>query len=72
MVAIRLMLKCSHCDYEELEMLPGEHAEPMVYCPYCREAAPLRELQESATQQTQRFLDEGLPAVKINKKRYFG
>ena len=71
MVAIRLTLQCAQCNYDDLEMLPGEHEEPMVYCPYCRETAPLRTLQESASEQTQRFFDKGLEAVKVNKKRVF-
>jgi len=71
MVAVQLMLKCSHCDYEELEMLPGDQDEPTVYCPYCRETAPLKLLQDSAVQQAERFNEKGLEAVKINKKRMF-
>lgn len=72
MVTIRWWLHCEQCDNEDLEYLPGDHEERIVFCPRCGLQKPLRELQDKAQAETKRFMDEGLKAVRINKHMMFG
>ena len=71
MVAVKLYVRCAHCDSEDLEMSPVSGEEDLVMCTYCQAKIPMEDLQDSAAAQLERFKEQGLPAVIINKHSFF-